>query len=82
MNQNGFIGGGQIGYNYQWSPNFVVGLEADFQGFMIEGSGNYAGASQDSISWKDPFIPGLSPCVTNGCILTRPAVALGRSTPG
>jgi len=29
---SGFIGGGQIGYNWQASPIWVVGLEADFQG--------------------------------------------------
>jgi outer membrane immunogenic protein len=29
---DGFIGGGQIGYNWQVSPIWVVGLEADFQG--------------------------------------------------
>lgn len=28
----GFVGGGQIGYNWQVSPNWVAGLEADFQG--------------------------------------------------
>ena len=28
----GFIGGGQIGYNYQFAPNWVVGLEGDYQG--------------------------------------------------
>lgn len=28
----GFIGGGQIGFNWQFSPLWVVGLEADFQG--------------------------------------------------
>ncbi len=28
----GFIGGGQIGYNYQVSPLFVAGFEADIQG--------------------------------------------------
>ena len=31
---NGFIGGGQIGYNWQYSPLIVVGLEADFQGAL------------------------------------------------
>src|SRR5690349_19859904 len=30
----GFIGGGQIGYNWQWSPLIVLGLEADFQGAL------------------------------------------------
>jgi hypothetical protein len=28
----GFVGGGQIGYNWQFSPILVVGLEPDFQG--------------------------------------------------
>ena len=31
-NKTGFIGGGQIGYNYTPSPNWLLGLEADFQG--------------------------------------------------
>src|ERR1700758_3049509 len=29
---NGVIGGGQIGYNYQFSPAGIVGFETDFQG--------------------------------------------------
>jgi len=29
---SGFIGGGQFGYNYQFSPLFVAGFEADIQG--------------------------------------------------
>jgi outer membrane immunogenic protein len=32
FNRSGFIGGGQIGYNYQFANNFVVGFEADIQG--------------------------------------------------
>jgi outer membrane immunogenic protein len=28
----GFVGGGQIGFNWQFSPLWVVGVEADFQG--------------------------------------------------
>ncbi|QGM47559.1 outer membrane beta-barrel protein [Methylocystis heyeri] len=43
VNQSGFVGGGQIGYNYQWSPSFVVGLEADLQGSAIRGAGGRAG---------------------------------------
>jgi outer membrane immunogenic protein len=31
---SGFIGGGQIGYNWQFSPIWVVGFEADFQGAL------------------------------------------------
>ena len=52
-NSNGFVGGGQIGYNYQFTPGsgFVIGLEvdaqyadfgrhrnADFFGFGVSGS--------------------------------------------
>src|SRR5262245_12833243 len=35
---SGFIGGGQIGYNWQLSPLWVVGLEADFQGAVEKDS--------------------------------------------
>jgi len=38
LTPNGFIGGGQIGYNWQVS-NLVWGLEADFQGSGIKASG-------------------------------------------
>ncbi|ATQ70465.1 MULTISPECIES: outer membrane protein [Methylosinus] len=38
---NGGVSGGlQIGYNYQLSPMFVVGLETDFQGTSIGGGNN------------------------------------------
>jgi outer membrane immunogenic protein len=47
-NQNGFIGGGQIGYNYQWGQSFVIGLEADIQGTGIRGTSNTVGLGGDS----------------------------------
>ena len=34
---DGFLGGGQIGFNWQWNNWFVLGLESDFQGTDIEG---------------------------------------------
>jgi outer membrane immunogenic protein len=34
---SGFIGGGQVGYNWQWNKWFVLGVETDFQGSDIEG---------------------------------------------
>src|ERR1700730_14308860 len=34
---HGFIGGGQIGYNYLFAPNWVAGLETDFQGANLRG---------------------------------------------
>ncbi|MBI3699613.1 MAG: porin family protein [Afipia sp.] len=38
----GVIGGGQIGYNWQFSPTWLWGLEADFNGSDIRGTGNSA----------------------------------------
>src|ERR1700683_3933788 len=32
LSQNGFIGGGQIGYNWQIGSNWVWGIDADFDG--------------------------------------------------
>jgi outer membrane immunogenic protein len=37
LSPNGFIGGGQIGYNWQFYNNFVVGVEADIQGVAASG---------------------------------------------
>jgi outer membrane immunogenic protein len=45
---SGFIGGGQIGYNYQFAPNLVAGLEADFQGANIKGTANAANTVVDA----------------------------------
>jgi outer membrane immunogenic protein len=35
---NGFIGGGQVGFNWQWNRWLVLGVETDFQGSDMEGS--------------------------------------------
>jgi outer membrane immunogenic protein len=40
INNSGFIGGGQIGYNWQFGNSWLVGLEADIQGTGARGSGN------------------------------------------
>jgi outer membrane immunogenic protein len=48
---DGFIGGGQMGYNWQVTPTAVVGLEADWQSFAAHGTQSYS----DSIS---TFVPG------------------------
>jgi outer membrane immunogenic protein len=41
-NANGFIGGGQIGYNWQ-VDQFVLGVETDFQGTPFKGSSSVSG---------------------------------------
>lgn len=40
-NSSGFFVGGQIGYNYQFANNVVVGVETDLQWSNIEGSNTY-----------------------------------------
>jgi outer membrane immunogenic protein len=50
---DGFIGGGQIGYNYQINQ-FVLGLEADFQGADLKSRAtNFAGtvSASNEINW-------------------------------
>jgi len=59
---SGFIGGGQIGYNWQYSPVIVVGLEADIQGALERESDNLS--SQFTFSGATgrcgvPGVPGV-----------------------
>ncbi len=44
-NTGGVIGGGQVGYNFQFGQSFLGGVETDFQGTSLTGGnqGNYAG---------------------------------------
>jgi outer membrane immunogenic protein len=55
----GFIGGGQIGYNFQLTERVVVGVETDFQG--VAGGGN---------SWNTGWMSGASPGKGPGAIGT------------
>jgi outer membrane immunogenic protein len=38
---SGFVGGGQIGYNWALSPSWVIGIEADFSGTSISESASF-----------------------------------------
>jgi outer membrane immunogenic protein len=42
---DGFIGGGQVGYNWQFYNSFVAGIEADIQGAGARGSATGVAAS-------------------------------------
>jgi outer membrane immunogenic protein len=52
-NNGGFIGGGQIGYNWQFYNSFVAGVEADIQGIASSRS-NAATASVLSLGGDNP----------------------------
>lgn len=43
QSSSGFFAGGQIGYNYQFANNVVLGLETDLQWSDISGSSNLSG---------------------------------------
>ena len=77
VNPAGFIGGGQIGYNWRFDARgarFVAGVEADFQGATIGGAGRLYGAAQDSVQFNDG--PGVHPCgPAINCVISR--LALG-----
>ena len=60
--RNGFIGGGQIGYNYQDESNVVLGAEADIQGTTFSGNGSYASGVVDGAHYceeEDQIDPSI-----------------------
>lgn len=65
---NGVIGGGQLGYNWQASPNWVLGFETDFQG-----SGQKR--SITSVNTFDVALPdgqcNAIPCSMSGSLTTN-----------
>jgi outer membrane immunogenic protein len=63
--QNGIIGGGQIGFNYQLKNNYVVGLEADIQGTGISGTGRGYGLGSSATSGSFPIPGSLTSAVSS-----------------
>jgi outer membrane immunogenic protein len=53
VSRNGFIGGGQIGWNYQDESDVVLGLETDIQGTTFKGKGSYASGLNDGAYYTD-----------------------------
>ncbi len=51
-NPGGVVGGGQLGFNYQFGSSIVVGLETDFQGTSLSSRRNVAALL------PSPFVPG------------------------
>jgi outer membrane immunogenic protein len=72
-NTGGVVGGGQVGYNYQFGNSFVIGAEADIQGTSISGGhqGNFIGLFPSP--FRNSATGLLSPLVTgNGGNLSLP----------
>ena len=42
LNSSGFFGGGQVGFNWQMAPAWVIGVETDFDGADITGNATAA----------------------------------------
>ncbi|HEX8048011.1 outer membrane protein [Rhizobium sp.] len=75
---SGFFGGGQIGYNYQIDPNWVIGLEADFQGADIHDSLTNDGAHAASkINWFGTLRPRLGYAYDNTLFYGTGGLAYG-----
>jgi outer membrane immunogenic protein len=56
----GVIGGGQIGYNYSLTPQFLIGAETDFQGTsMTSGSGTGSGPLLNLNNQGIAYYPGM-----------------------
>ncbi len=50
MNNSGVIGGGQFGYNYQFSDNLLAGMEADIHGATISSVISATGVATEAVS--------------------------------
>jgi len=66
LNQSGPIGGVQIGYNFQLSPLFVFGFEADIQGAAITDRGENTGTSTESFARTSTISSASASCSTTG----------------
>src|SRR5262245_4505512 len=55
LGRDGFIGGGQMGYNWQVSPNWVFGLEADISYVDVRLDGTVVGISSAGAPLNNTF---------------------------
>jgi len=53
---NGFIGGGQVGCNWQFAPAWVTGLEADFQGLSNNHDTDSITLTTTAVGFPDTFV--------------------------
>jgi outer membrane immunogenic protein len=80
LGSTGFLGGGQVGCNLQFAPNWVIGVEADASWANPQGGGN--GSQQTEGAVLIGTVPGITTSVnSNGVASSRTdfiATATGR----
>ncbi|QGM97048.1 outer membrane protein [Methylocystis parvus] len=78
-NAGGVVGGGQIGYDWQFRNSIVVGAEADFQGSTMQSGGNAAWALYPSPVTPGGFLAPLAPSGNIGIALNWFGTVRGRA---
>ena len=71
---NGVIGGAQLGYNYQFSPNWVLGFEADFRGSGQRGSSTFTDPFSTAFCFI--FVGAVCEMAPNNGLATAPGTAM------
>jgi outer membrane immunogenic protein len=61
-NVNGFLGGGQVGYDHQFGASFVAGIEGDIQGAGVRGHGAFTGLASTTFSDPASCDPAIKIC--------------------
>ena len=51
----GFVGGGQVGCDYQFASSWVVGIQGMFDGASVSGSHLYSGSATETLGTKTPW---------------------------
>jgi iron complex outermembrane recepter protein len=82
VSRNGFVGGGQIGWNYQDESNVVLGVEADFQGAAFRGRGSYTGGATETAGYVDKPEGDDDDQTLETLLLTRQAIGGGAVSAG
>ena len=77
---HGFIGGAQLGYNWQWGW-WVAGLETDFQGADIKGSNSATGAGVGFIPIPGGPLQGFRSTAPHPSSLSRSWIGSARCAP-
>jgi len=78
ISRNGFIGGGQAGWNYQDESNVILGVEADVQGTTFGGAGSYISGATEQAGYVDKEENGS----LESLVLNRSAVGTGKVSAG